>query len=73
MRIASLRLESIQDSKDNSSIDKAETNWIDKSISLSSNIGLMCSLVTSTFLYACESWTLTADLQRRIQAMEMRY
>ena len=32
----------------------------------------MCSLVTSTFLYACESWTLTAQLQRRIQAMEMR-
>ena len=24
------------------------------------------------FLYACESWTLTAQLQRRIQAMEMR-
>ena len=24
------------------------------------------------FLYACESWTLTAALQRRIQAMEMR-
>ena len=32
----------------------------------------MCSLVTSIFLYACESWTLTAELQRRIQAMEVR-
>ena len=32
----------------------------------------MRSLVTSTFLYACESWTLTAELPRRIQAMEMR-
>ena len=32
----------------------------------------MHSRVTSTFLYACESWTLTAELQRRIQAMEMR-
>ena len=31
----------------------------------------MPSLVTSIFLYACESWTLTAELQRRIQAMEM--
>ena len=31
----------------------------------------MRSLVTSIFLYACESWTLTAEL-RRIQAMEMR-
>ena len=44
----------------------------DRSISLSSKIQLMCSLVTSIFLYACESWTLTAELQRRIQAMEMR-
>ena len=32
----------------------------------------MHSLVTTIFLYACESWTLTAELQRRIQAMEMR-
>ena len=32
----------------------------------------MCSLVASIFLYACESWTLTAEFQRRIQAMEMR-
>ena len=46
--------------------------WIDESISLSSKIRLMRSLVTSIFLYACESWTLTAELQRRIQAMKMR-
>ena len=45
--------------------------WIDKNISLSSKIRLMRSLVTSIFLFACESWTLTAELQRRIQAMEM--
>ena len=32
----------------------------------------MRCLVTSIFLYACESWTLTAELQRRIQAMGMR-
>ena len=32
----------------------------------------MRSLVTSVFLYACESWTLTAQLQRRIQAMKSR-
>ena len=46
--------------------------WIDKSISLSSKIRLIRSFVTSSLLYACESWTLTAELQRRIQAMEMR-
>ena len=32
----------------------------------------MRSLFTSIFLCACESWTLIAELQRRIQAMEMR-
>ena len=46
--------------------------WNDRSISLSSKIRPVRSLVTSIFLYACESWTLTAELQRRIQAMEMR-
>ena len=44
--------------------------WNDRSISLSSMIRLMRSLVASIFLYAYESWTLTAELQRRIQAME---
>ena len=29
-------------------------------------------LVTSTFLYVCESWTLIAELQIRIQSIEMR-
>ena len=46
--------------------------WDNRSISLNSKIRLMRSLVTSIFLYACESWTLTAEFQRRIQAMEMR-
>ena len=31
-----------------------------------------CTPVTSIFPYACESWTLTAELQRRRQAMKMR-
>ena len=51
---------------------KLNTIWNDRNIALSSKIGLMCSLVMSIFLYACESWTLTADTERRIQAMEMR-
>ena len=39
---------------------------------VSSKIPLMRSLVTSIFLGACESWTLTAEPQRRKLAMEMR-
>ena len=51
---------------------KLNTIWNDKNIVLSSKIRLMRSLVISIFLYACESWTLTAELERRIRAMEMR-
>ena len=40
--------------------------WIDKNISLSPKIRLMRSLVTSIFLYACESWTLTTELHKKI-------
>ena len=32
----------------------------------------MRTLILTTFLYACESWTLTAEIKRRIQALEMR-
>ena len=32
----------------------------------------MRMLILSTFLYACESWTLRAEIERRIQALEMR-
>ena len=31
----------------------------------------MRSLIISIFLYACESWTLTAELEKRMQAFEM--
>ena len=32
----------------------------------------MSTLVIFIFLYACESWTLTAELEKRTQAFEMR-
>ena len=53
-------------------LTKLKPVWNDRSISLSSKIRLMRSLVISIFPYACEPWTLTAELQRRIQTMEMR-
>ena len=46
--------------------------WNDRTISLSSKTRHMRSLATSIFLCARESWTLIAELQRRIRAMEMR-
>jgi len=51
---------------------KLKVIWNDKNIALSSKIRLMRSLVISIFLYACETWTLTAELVKRIQATEMR-
>ena len=32
----------------------------------------MRALVITSFLYACETWTLIAELQRRIQSLELR-
>ena len=51
---------------------KLKTIWKDNNIALSSKIRLMRSLVTSIFLCACETWTLTAELERKIQATYMR-
>ena len=46
--------------------------WRHKNISLASKVKLMRTLILSTVLYACESWTLAAEIERRIQALKMR-
>ena len=46
--------------------------WNDKDIRLKYKLKLMDSLVNSIFLYACETWTLTAELEKRILAFEMK-
>ena len=46
--------------------------WRDKKISLAYKVKLMRTLILSTFLYACESWTLTAEIEKRIQTLETR-
>ena len=43
--------------------------WRDKNILLASKVKLMRTLILSTFLYACESWNLTAEIERRSQAL----
>ena len=53
-------------------LTKLKPIWGDNYISLGSKVKLMRSLVISIFLYACESWTLTAELEKRTQAFEMR-
>ena len=49
-----------------------KTIWDDKNIDLSSKIRLLLSLVMSIFLYSCETWTLTAEIERKVQTVEMR-
>ena len=53
-------------------LTKLDIIWKDKVIKFSSKVRLMCSLVNSVFLSACEIWTLTAELEKRILALEMR-
>ena len=53
-------------------LTKLKVIWDDKNIDLSSKIRLMRSLVMSLFLYSCETWTLTAEVERKIQTVEMR-
>ena len=46
--------------------------WKSKEISFSSKFKLYKSLVLSIALYGCESWTLSAELEQRIQTFEMK-
>ena len=46
--------------------------WDDKNIDRSSKIRLLRSLVMSIVLFSCETWTLTAEIERKIQTVEMR-
>ena len=55
-----------------SALTKLKPIWRDNSISLGLKVKLMRSLVISIFLYACEAWTLTAELEKTTQAFEMR-
>ena len=53
-------------------VTKLKVIWNDKNMAISSKIRLMRSLAMSIFLYACKTWTITADIERRIQVLEMR-
>ena len=46
-------------------LTKLKPIWRDNNISLGSKVKPMRSLVISIFLYACESWTLTAELEKK--------
>ena len=51
---------------------KLKPVWRDRNIAVKSKLKLSHELVLSIFLHACESWTLTAELRRKMAAVEMR-
>ena len=56
-----------------SALAKINPIWKDKNIRMDTKVRLLRSLVMSIFLYTCESWTLSAEMERRIKAVEMRF
>ena len=50
-------------------VTRLKVIWNDKNIAVRFKIRLMSSLAKSIFLYACETWTISADIERRIQAL----
>ena len=50
-------------------LSRLKVIWRDKNISLAPKVKLMWTLILCTFRYACGSWTLTAEIERRIQAL----
>ena len=54
-----------------SSLAKLKPIWRDKNISMNTRMRLLRALVTSVFLYGCETWTLNAEMEKRINAFEM--
>ena len=58
--------------KASAALTKLKPIWRDNNTSLGSKVKPMRSLFIPIFLSACESWTLTANLETRAQALEMR-
>ena len=53
-------------------VTKLKVIWNDKDIAVSPKIRQMRSLAMPILSYASETWTITADIERRTQALEMR-
>ena len=53
-------------------VTKLKVIWNGKNNAFSAKIRLMRPPAMSIFVHACETWTITADIERRIQALEMR-
>jgi len=57
--------------KATAALSKLKTIWRDTNITMASKIRLLRALVLSILLYGAESWTLNAEIEKRISAFEM--
>ena len=55
-----------------STMAKLDKIWSSKDISFPTKIKLYKALVLSILLYGCKSWTMTAEMTRRVQAFETK-
>ena len=53
-------------------ISKLQRIWKSSSIGLTQKLKLINTPVHSVFLYGCETWTLTAELEKKISSFEMK-
>ena len=61
-----------QDYLSDGSNDQTKLIWLCNTTSFASKFKLYKSLVTSILLYSCETWTLLADSEKRIQAFKTK-
>ena len=57
--------------KATSALARLRQIWRDKGISVASKLRLLRALVLSVLLYGAEAWTLNAEVERRINALEI--
>ena len=67
----SLKEVKVRIAKSTSALSRLRKVWRDSSLSLTTKLRLLRALVLSVFLYGAESWTLNADIEKRINAFEM--
>lgn len=53
-----------------SALAKLNSIWRDKKISLTTRMNLLRSLVTSVVKYSCKTWTITAEMEKHINAFD---
>ena len=55
-----------------SALAKLQPLFKNKSVSIKTKMRLLRAIVISTALYGCEAWTLSAEMEKKIQAFEFR-